>query len=107
MYFAGGCDINQQILHCCERYNLADCKYYKTDYVVPDDIYFFNRYHCICIIINEEESIATIVIGKNEGRIIQFTENVGFKEVPGCAWTLTEKEQITKQILFRNISPLK
>ena len=104
LYLAGGFDCNQQIRHCCERYNLTECKYYQTDYVVPDDIYFFNRYHCICIIINEEESIATIVIGKNEGRIILFTENGGFKEVPGCAWTMTGKKQIEKLILSGNLS---
>lgn len=99
LYIAGGVDIKYRQRYCCDRYNLTESKYYSTDYVIPDDIALYNGASPNCrIIINEEESIATIVtISEN---VVSFTENGGFKEVVGYSWIMSEKKEDEKQILF-------
>ena len=99
LYIAGGLDIKYRQRYCCDRYNLTESKYYYTDYVIPDNIALYNG-DCpnCCIIINKEESIATIItIWEN---VVSFTENGGFKEVVGYSWIMSEKKEDDKQILF-------
>ena len=99
LYIAGGFDIKYRQRYCCDRYNLTESKYYYTDYVIPDNIALYNGDYYNCrTIINAEESIATIITQTEN--VVSFTENGGFKEVVDYSWTMSEKKENEKQILF-------
>ena len=77
MYVAGGIDISDKTLSCCERFDLKKNKWFKCHHLLPYRLYDAS------VVVSADETFAVITGGYNGGRIsdriIIFTEQDGFK----------------------------
>ena len=77
VYVAGGIDVRDKTLACCERFDLNENKWFKCHHVLPYRLYDAS------VVVSADETFAVITGGYKGGSIsdgiIIFTEQGGFK----------------------------
>ena len=82
--FRGYINAEECMLTSCDRYNLSDGRYHKTNYFLPSAV---SIWHSL-VVTNKKETMALIIFHDEtniNSRVITFTEDNGFVELPNVS----------------------
>ena len=85
-------DMHQKVHYFCHRYDMKNKKYYSSEYTLPLSVNSFDK-----VTTSSNETFA-IILTKEKGTILIFTEKDGFSEFPD--FNIFGKRAINKPFFY-------